>query len=479
MLDSLGRARFDIGSNGAKSVIFDASNGVPTATLDIVFETKIDINTEAAGNVTAIDFSSTNLRLVGGASLTYFDISNSKNSATVADVKLKNINGYNAALRFNTNANVTGETLSNTSIVVEKGDVDWQMASTNLDALTVAAGAVFTYNGTSNLTVYNADIAGTLTFNGANSLNLSSGTISGVLNYNSSANMNWAFGDFSGTINYGQTAGTLTWATGNNLSGVLNYDNARDMTWKGGDVLSSAKINNINNTGRIIWEDGVMGGTLITSGRLVVSGYMDASGDIMLRNQTILMDSSNSVLSLNKENAISKLVETTKEQYDSASDKSNFVVEGTGESAKYYKKEYVQISIAADNAQLVIGKNNRIGTLYYSKYNDDISSSIVFSGEAVLAIEKFGALANSVTLDIENYANYRIFLIDASTYNLITEINANTESGSSFNKADLSLIAGVWNGEAGYWLNAVPEPAEWATILGALALAVAIRRRMR
>jgi hypothetical protein len=61
---------------------------------------------------------------------------------------------------------------------------------------------------------------------------------------------------------------------------------------------------------------------------------------------------------------------------------------------------------------------------------------------------------------------------------LKSELNENR----AYTNDDFQMVAGEWNGMQGFWLNipaAVPEPAEWAMILGGLALAFAMYRRRK
>jgi hypothetical protein len=43
----------------------------------------------------------------------------------------------------------------------------------------------------------------------------------------------------------------------------------------------------------------------------------------------------------------------------------------------------------------------------------------------------------------------------------------------------LDFVKGTYNGQAGFWMMAVPEPAEWAVIFGAIALGLAVYRRRK
>ena len=82
-----------------------------------------------------------------------------------------------------------------------------------------------------------------------------------------------------------------------------------------------------------------------------------------------------------------------------------------------------------------------------------------------------------LTINIENFENERIFVkTEADTFKL------NSNYTIKADKADeLEFVAGTYGTSKGFWLNAVavPEPAEWAVIFGALALGLAVYRRRK
>ena len=44
---------------------------------------------------------------------------------------------------------------------------------------------------------------------------------------------------------------------------------------------------------------------------------------------------------------------------------------------------------------------------------------------------------------------------------------------------DFNFVKGTYDGKAGFWMVAVPEPAEWAVIFGAIALGLAVYRKRK
>jgi hypothetical protein len=92
-------------------------------------------------------------------------------------------------------------------------------------------------------------------------------------------------------------------------------------------------------------------------------------------------------------------------------------------------------------------------------------------------MSEVGELAYNKTYHNENISAVSISATLSDAY-LKSELNQNR----TYTNDDFQMVAGEWNGMQGFWLNipaAVPEPAEWAMILGGIALAFAMYRRRK
>ena len=137
---------------------------------------------------------------------------------------------------------------------------------------------------------------------------------------------------------------------------------------------------------------------------------------------------------------------------------------------------------------LITGNNNKINVNAIVK----CANLRVYGGETVSAdldlvlsnskddVIIFTAITSDsakLTINIENFENERIFVkTEADTFKL------NSNYTIKADKADeLEFVAGTYGTSKGFWLNAVavPEPAEWAVIFGAIALGLAVYRRRK
>ncbi len=107
--------------------------------------------------------------------------------------------------------------------------------------------------------------------------------------------------------------------------------------------------------------------------------------------------------------------------------------------------------------------------------------------DAIIGFTSFskGYNYNALNLTINEFDNYRVFFTNADftleTLNEMCNITLIQNSETmDLKKLNLVLTLSKYNhSEYGtiYWLNTVPEPAEWAAIFGAIALAFAIYRK--
>ncbi len=87
-----------------------------------------------------------------------------------------------------------------------------------------------------------------------------------------------------------------------------------------------------------------------------------------------------------------------------------------------------------------------------------------------------GTKQDFINVYVENFESNRIFFTDKDNESHVT---VNLFDATTNQKIDFQYVAATVDGVAGYWMNAIPEPAEWAAILGAIALGLAIYRRKK
>ena len=110
-------------------------------------------------------------------------------------------------------------------------------------------------------------------------------------------------------------------------------------------------------------------------------------------------------------------------------------------------------------------------------------SNITFVlGDNVVSLDKLTADATAQSLIFEDFKNNIFQIKDASNLSIVGAETLRVVKGTD--TIDLSLVKDTALAEGEYWtitsegfLNVVPEPAEYAAILGAIAIAFALKRR--
>ena len=142
-------------------------------------------------------------------------------------------------------------------------------------------------------------------------------------------------------------------------------------------------------------------------------------------------------------------------------------------------------------AEIAVNADAKFGKVSYQK---DCELVLTLGDSGVIV---FNALEQGYNFENTNYAkltinefdNNRIFFLNMDEVGKMigtkkpgytVSIAATLSDGETvLHNADLEMVAGEFDGASGWWLNSplIPEPAEWAAILGAAALLIASRRR--
>ena len=144
----------------------------------------------------------------------------------------------------------------------------------------------------------------------------------------------------------------------------------------------------------------------------------------------------------------------------------------------------VQGGVPTDGPSVNVGKNSvvKIGALGYSATSAmQTKIGIAANGTLVLgslAIDdiNIGKLGDKYTLNVTLGENANLLLLDYSAERDDAYLKYITINGVS---EDLAWVKTTFEGADAWKLTAVPEPAEWAAIFGAAALALAAYRRRK
>ena len=131
-------------------------------------------------------------------------------------------------------------------------------------------------------------------------------------------------------------------------------------------------------------------------------------------------------------------------------------------------------AIGGTNANtLRLNADNKFEQLYFQ--NDSILNIVLGDG-VKMNIDNIAGAATNATLFIENFAEDRVFF-NKNDWFADGRFDISVSDGSkTYTKDQLKLVE-VEGGYGNYALTAVPEPAEYAAILGAIAIAFALKRR--
>ena len=122
---------------------------------------------------------------------------------------------------------------------------------------------------------------------------------------------------------------------------------------------------------------------------------------------------------------------------------------------------------------LRLNADNKFEQLYFQ----EVSILNIVLGDGVkMNIDNIAGAATNATIFIENFAEDRVFF-NKNDWFADDKFDISVSDGSkTYTKDQLKLVA-VEGGYGNYALTVVPEPAEYAAILGAIAIAFALKRR--
>ena len=243
------------------------------------------------------------------------------------------------------------------------------------------------------------------------------------------------------------------------VGGTFNYKNS-------GIDLGETKITGTFSAQYITFKSG--------TSKLSGNGVINAAGTIKLAGNSTLEISDNATVKFTKETPTSKsqmIIETTSELIISA---KNAISDESGPADIFVSN--------AMNAKLTISADNKFNQLIFDRqYSSEKLTLTVSNGAQVYfnAIEFKSYTSNTATLIINNFTEYSIFFKDILGWDELESVSLSDTEGNTYTKDDLKWIKGNYDGVQGYWLSTVPEPATYAAVFGALALALAIYRRRK
>lgn len=402
----------------APTVTTLSTTGSPTL-WDIAYWLNVDIKA-ATGTVNAFHNNGSMQWRIGGVTIKNSVAGDAVANVEIGSLKLVVNNTSNETCKLNiaTNAAVTG---------------------TSLDATMSSTGLQISNNATVDYSVANTNLLSS-TF-----VNIDSGSTlnaSGKFTFSTQSTIN-----VNGTFNY---LGTASFTTGKLIvnGGKLTANNVQSSVPVNSKIVIGA-ASSVSNGGQIELTGALQ---LASGGSFTVE---DSAGSILLKDADttytgrIIMNGG--TLTVNKADAFAR---------DNASNHyANLVLLGTG--------GVVNVNAA-----------NRFAALHFSP-----GSSVIFNlsanAEDVVMFSAITGQQSGASWTINDFADNRIFFVSATELLSDFGITANGADGNVYTVDDLEFVAGNYNGTNGYWLNVavVPEPADFAAILGALAITFALKRR--
>ena len=450
------------------------SSAPATNGYDIQGDLAIDINSAEKGDVYAIN-NANNILMWNISTVT---IKNSQNNAdTYAVLDL----GKKMSMRVNTSASQTSKLVIETNTKMSGAELLFN--DSNQGGFYVNAGidvvstiANINVRDGNNFILGEGASMSTASIRMGKDTNSASGSNKMTLNKNSTLIASGAV-DLYGTelfIDEGaylETNGiALRSGTKTTVKGELNYTGTSlrtvyDITVDGGTY----KVLNMKDDNSLAVRLALRNSTLFTN-----NAEVHVKGGIWFAETAIINDASvklydydadatgrvvlskSAILTLNSKDIFTRYDSSMKEHLGWA----DFELNGTG-------------SIVYVNA------TNHFGSLKVAG-NMNVTFSLSDDANVVLSFDSFDD-SSTGRLIIENYSENRVFVANESEFPTSLKVSAITADGTTYSESDLFFVAGIFEGVNGFWLNttAVPEPAEWAAIFGALALGLAMYRRRK
>ena len=423
----------------------------------------LSIDVKSAANATAFTNGTNKLAwnigiLTISNSLATADTFTNVNLGSTFRMTVNNTATEKSAIIINTNTNLSGSTLTfasgtNGGLTVNSGKiVNSTLGNIYVSAankITLQSDSALNLSGDSYVTLYNT--AAISIAQGA-TLNMYGFAMNNDSSISSAGSLNLRGTNPISVRNLTLSGGTLT--AQNMSSGTY----AR-LSFLGTSVLNNATAN-------------ILGGFEAKSGATVTIGsemgdinlYDNIGSDTQTYEGRVFLNGGGTLV-LNKTNAFTRV--TTGGTKGTA----NLLIVGTGNT-------------------LEVNAANKFKLLYFSgngsvniKLSDNLANTLFFNNFSVYASSSG---TPSYVLNFDNFQDNMIFFAMTKTnaeklFETLTSVTATTIDGETLSGADdFMFVEGTYSdGTTGVWLNAavVPEPAEWAAILGALALFFAAKRR--
>ena len=263
-----------------------------------------------------------------------------------------------------------------------------------------------------------------------------------------------------------------TFASGSqlNVAGNYNYTGTSSVTF-GGDV---------NVSGSFVAKD--LDVKLGTNGRITFNGATTfaagSSGDFngaMVIGKTFAVESGSNGITLRDLDTTYRGRIMLNYGAELTLGKENAFKRITSEG----KESNVNLLIMSKNTKIILNASNKFDQLFFSGTNNSVD--VVLDDSSTLLFQGMSSTSETGNyLNISNFEDNRIFFIDKGNAEKCLTITATTKDGKTLTMDELQLVAGQYaEGINGYWLNvvAVPEPSSYALVLGAIAIAFALKRR--
>ncbi|MBP3357464.1 MAG: hypothetical protein J6K91_01015 [Opitutales bacterium] len=434
---------------GATSTItsLDGVTNTPPVKWNFTGTLNIDVNSSVEGSVKALDFGENKVQWNLGT----LNIKNSSaTDETFLDVNIgkelrftvNNNKTESSILGIRTNANITGTSLAladmyNGYYVVEGGTVNHSVKNTYLGAgvtLWVKTGATF-----------NASSDASLRFYGGSKFTISDGATAQAYKVTADATSTMSIEGAYTHMGSALSTGVLTIEGGSLVAENLSGNTNARITIKGaGSNIYSGGTISINGALEVSQADFTVDST---SGLITLKDFND-----QYVGRAIL---STGKLTINKESAFKRITTSGNETnikllYHGAG--NELVINATTAFEQIYAYDTVaelKITLSSnENVKLLITGGLPLNTA-------GNTASITFSGLGI--------------------GDERVFFVSGKDeLTLSSKFTLLSDKGYDFN-----FVKGTYDGKAGFWMVAVPEPAEWAVIFGAIALGLAIYRRRK